>query len=279
MSKSPLKLATAQSHISKDVSANGHEIRRLMTLAKEQGADLVHFAEGALSGYVKNQIHDWNEVDWDLLERELTQTIELAGSLGIWVAVGCNHRLSKPNRPHNSLYIISAEGKLHSRYDKQWCSNSEVNDWYSPGQSLEVFEINGWRFGCAICIEIQFPELFLAYGKEQIDCLLFSTYSENPMFAVQAQGYAASHNYWFSFSNAAQLSQAVTSRMIGPSGEIQELCKAGSSSLIISTLNPVDPRWHIALNHAIPWRKKAREGGIYRSRLVEDPRSNDKVSF
>jgi len=279
MPNTSINIATAQSVISKDVAANGHEIRQLMRLAKSQGADLIHFSEGALSGYVKSQILDWQEVDWQALERELMLTMQAAGNLGIWVVVGSNHRLTEPHRPHNSLYVFSNEGKLHTRYDKQWCSNSEINDWYTPGQSLGIFELKGWRFGCALCIEIQFPELFLAYSEKQIDCMLFSTYSNNPMFAIQAQGYAASHNFWFSLSNVQQHSQTLTSRMIAPSGEIQEICNSESSSFILSTLDPKDARWEIALKYAKPWRKKAREGSIYRSRFVDDPRSENKLAF
>ena len=279
MTEASLKIATSQLLISEDVRENGREIRRQMTLAKEQGADLIHFPEGAMSGYVKNQIWDWQDVDWSLLKGELEQTKALAGELGIWAVIGSNHSLSEGNRPHNSLYVLSNEGKLHTRYDKQWCSNTEINDWYTPGQSLTVFEVNGWRLGCAICIEIQFPELFLAYGREHVDCLLYSTYADKPMFGTQAQGYAASHNFWISFSNVASHSEVLASRMIAPNGEIQNVCEVEGSSFILSTLDPKDASWHEALNYAKPWRKKAREGDIYRSRFVDDVRSKDNGSF
>ena len=59
-----LKVATAQSYIRKDVQANGAEIRQLMHLAADQGADLVHFPEGALSGYAKQEVIDYQSFDW-----------------------------------------------------------------------------------------------------------------------------------------------------------------------------------------------------------------------
>lgn len=279
MNKEPLKIATSQLPISEDVRENGCEIRRQMTSAKAQGADLIHFPEGAMSGYVKAQIWDWRDVDWRVLKEELEQTKQLAGELGMWAVVGSNHPLTKPNRPHNSLYVLSNKGDLHARYDKQWCSNTEVNDWYTPGQSLCIFEVNGWRFGCAICIEIQFPELFLAYAQEDIDCLLYSTYKDSHMFGIQAQGYAASHNVWFSVSNVAEHSKALASRMIAPNGEVQAVCETEGSSFTLATLDAEDPRWHEALHLAKPWRNKAREGEIYRARFVDDPRSKDKHNF
>lgn len=279
MSKGPLTIAVGQLDISKNVRENGHEIRRLMTLAKEQGADLIHFPEGAISGYVKAQIWDWQDVDWQTLKEELEATKQLAGELGIWAVIGSNHPLTDPNRPHNSLYVLSNEGELHARYDKQWCSDTEVNHWYTPGQSLCVFEVNGWRFGCAICIEIQFPELFLAYAEQDVDCVLYSTYKDSHMFGIQAQGYAASHNFWLSLSNVADYSEVLASRMIAPNGDIQAVCEVDSSSFTLATLDAKNPRWHEALNLAKPWRTKARGGEIYRSRFVDDPRSIDKHKF
>ncbi len=56
MSKRPITIATAQSYISADVRENGQEIRRLMQQARGEGAAIIHFPEGALSGYTKSQI-------------------------------------------------------------------------------------------------------------------------------------------------------------------------------------------------------------------------------
>ncbi|MCA9838487.1 MAG: carbon-nitrogen hydrolase family protein [Trueperaceae bacterium] len=276
MQKEALTVATAQHFISTEVRENGHEIRRLMYHAHDANADLIHFPEGALSGYSKAQISDWQKVDWARLRQELEATADLAKQLGLWTVIGSNHPLGEPHRPHNSLYVISAAGELHTRYDKQWCSHTELNDWYTPGQGLGIFELKGWRFGCALCIEIQFPELFMAYAQQEVDCLLFSAYSDSAMFGIQAQAYAATHNIWFSVAVPRQMSHGLTSRMIGPDGELQTLCEAEQSTLCISTLDALDERWKVPLQYAKPWRKLARKGEIYRTRFVNDARSKNK---
>jgi len=275
----PITLATAQNLVSKDVTENGAEIRRLMQQAKQAGADLIHFGEGALSGYVKAQIHDWRDVDWQTLRDELELITTLAGELGIWVVLGSNHQLSKPNRPHNSLYIISSEGKLHTRYDKQWLSHTEVSDWYTPGNSLCIFEVNGWRFGCAICIEIQFPELFIAYAHAGVDAVLYSAYADSTMFRIQAQGYAASHNVWFSFATVAQMTGTRPSHMLGPDGEVGAQCEHNSPSFCLNTLDTQAEKWKVPIQFAKPWRLRAREGSIYSDKQVDDPRSTEKTQF
>jgi predicted amidohydrolase len=256
--KPTLTLATAQSIVTADVKANGVEIRRLMRAARAQGADIVHFPESAMSGCAKAHIKRWSDVDWSALESELHETAALAATLGIWVVLGSAHRLSSPHRPHNSLYVVSPRGTVATRYDKQWCSYNEIRDWYTPGQGLGIFEIAGWRFGCALCIEIQFPELFDGYRRSDVDCVLFSAYSETPMFGIQAQGYAASHGYWISVAVPAQLSHPMSSRLVGPSGSIQAACEAKVSMLTVNVLDEDAPEWNVALHHARPWRAKAR---------------------
>jgi predicted amidohydrolase len=279
MTKSPIIIATAQSRISTDVRENGSEIRALMQQARERGAAIVHFPEAALSGYTKSQIRDWDVVDWEGLLREKRLVADCARQLRLWVVVGCNHRLTPPNRPHNSLYVISAAGELVTRYDKQFCSHTEITNFYTPGRGCCIFEIQGWRFGCALCIEIQFPKLFMRYEELGADVMLFSSYSEDAMFGIQAQGYAASHNYWVSFSVPAQASHALSSRLIGPNGEVQGAAAPSESGLVLNELDEDRPEWRIALRHAKPWREKAREGKIYSDRYVVDPRSEEKALF
>jgi predicted amidohydrolase len=278
MNKGPITVATAQGRISADVRANGREIRDLMRQARSGGASLAHFPEGALSGCTKSQIKDWVQMDWAALGDELRQTAALAGKLGLWVVFGCAHRLTPPHRPHNSLYVVSDRGELVNRYDKRFLSHTEVTRFYTPGRGACLFEVGGWRFGCALCIEIQFDEVFRAYADRGVDCVLFSSYSQDPMFGTQAQGYAASHNLWISFSVPAQCSHTLGSRLIGPSGEVQGSMQL-TSGVLVETLDADDRRWDVALNRSKPWRSLARKGDIYRERYADDPRSTDRSGF
>lgn len=128
-----LTLATAHSHVTSDARANGRQIRALMHQARAAGARIVHFTEGAASGYAKPQIRDWQAVDWQLLQEELEAMAALARELALWVVLGSNHRLTPPHRPHNGLYVITDKGQLAGRYDKRLCSHTEISDWCTPG--------------------------------------------------------------------------------------------------------------------------------------------------
>ncbi len=182
-----LTIAIAQNSISGDLEQNGRNIRNMMTDASRAGARLVHFPEGALSGNVKSEISNWTSFDWEALNRELQKTVTHAQRLGIWVVLGCPHDLQLPNRPYNSLYVISDQGKIVGRYDKCFCSHTEISDWYSVGSAPLVFDLDGFRLGCALCIEIHFSELFTEYESLDADTVLFSAYSFDPMFWTEAQ--------------------------------------------------------------------------------------------
>ena len=65
------------------------------------------------------------------------------------VVLGSAHRLTEPNKPHNSLYIIDEEGRLIDRYDKRFCSGDASGmtgdlAHYSPGDHFSVFAIRAF---------------------------------------------------------------------------------------------------------------------------------------
>ena len=273
-------LAIAQSPVACDTRSNGRQIREMMKQASKEAARLIHFPEGALSGYAKAQISDWADVDWPLVYQELRFVMKASKDLGIWVVLGCNHRLTAPNRPHNSLFVISDKGELITRYDKRFCSHSELTDFYSPGGEAQIFDIDGFRFGLALCIEIQFPEVFAEYERLGVDCLLFSAYSMDPMFWIQAQAHAATNNFWLSFSVPAQCSPRLSGGLIGPNGLCLSRCNVSEEpQLQLVTLDRDAPELQIALTKARPWRRKARQGPIYLPSVEVDPRSCSKTNF
>jgi predicted amidohydrolase len=279
MSRRPLTIAVAQSRISADVRENGREVRELMWQARSGGAALVHFPEAAVSGCSKAQVKDWGRFDWDSLVTELQSVADLARELGLWVVVGCGHRLTPPHRPHNSLYVISDRGEVFTRYDKRLLSHTVLTGWHTPGCDPCVFTVDGWRFGCALCIEVQFPEVFREYSERGVDGVLLSAHADDAMFGVQAQGYAASHSFWVSLSTPTQMSRGLSSRLIAPTGEVQAAATPSVSGVVVERLDEHCPRWEIALHRAKPWRARVREGSILRERLVRDARSDAKRSF
>ena len=250
-----------------------------MSSAKAAGRRLIHFPEGALSGYVKTQIRDWAAVSWSDVREELGAVADHAAHLGIWTVLGCNHRLTPPNRPRNSLYVISDKGALVGRYDKRLCSQTELADWYSPGADAVVFDIDGIRFGMALCIEVQFPELFIDYGKRGVECMLLSAYSDDQIYGLLARAHAATNDFWLSLSIPALPGNRLSAALIGPDGHLIARAEANLAGSAGGEIDKADPKFDIAINEARPWRAAARSGEIYAERRVTDARSDDRMSF
>ena len=172
----------------------------------------------------------------------------------LWV---CSSKWIK--KPYNSIYVINDRGELHSRYDKRYCSYSEIENWYSAGQEPTTIEIDGLKFGFALCIEIQFPEIFLEYEKLGVECVCVSAYSDSEMFGIQSQGHAACNNYWISLSVPKNTSSKLASQLIGSDGSIISRCENSTSDVIHAKVSPTDKQWEIPCQKARPWRKIARK--------------------
>ena len=247
-----------------------------MREAAAGGARLIQFPEGMLSGYAENPILDWAEVNWDVVRGELQAVMALAAQLKLWVVLGSAHPLTPPHRPHNSLYIISDAGEVVSRYDKRLCSYNETHLFYTPGTENLVFEVDGFRFGCAVCVEVNFPHLFAEYNALGVDCVLLSSYPIDRIFYTKVLAHAAIHNYWIALSVPTECADLMSSGLIGPGGEVA--AQMGSAEgLVIAEMDRDNPELDIALNRARPWRAVAGTGEFYRKWLVDDPRSRDKT--
>jgi hypothetical protein len=72
--------------------------------------------------------------------------------------------------------------------------------------------------GCAFNIEIQSPEVFRQYEQLDIDCFVFSAFSDDPIFWTQAQGHAGTNNLWVSVTMPAQFGTTLQGWPIGPHG-------------------------------------------------------------
>ncbi len=285
-------IALAQSPVSADVPRNLHHIKALMRKAKAAGADLVQFTEGALSGYGRKVLapfEQWRAENWAELRAASDEIARLAGELGLWTLVGSVHPLEDGRRPHNCLYLIGPDGRVRTRYDKRFCSHNELAGWYTPGSEPILFEINGVRFGCAICIEVRFPEVFDEYRRLGAHCVLVSTFTaarhnqedarQDDIFAVTAQAHAANNSYWVSLVTPSNRFQGPVTQLIDPLGNVVEKSGRHRSELVVGRIDIGEGGlWH-KIGFGRTWRDAARSGEIYRDRRVDTQRSRDRQSF
>jgi len=271
------------------------EVRRLMLRAHDEGAKLAHFPEGATCSPHKlvmsidgpNTVgpSDWDRFEWTVVHDELANTAELAARLKLWTVLGSVHQLTPPTRPYNSLYVISDQGVVVTRYDERLLSNTKISYMYSPGAAPVTFDVDGFRFGCALGMEAHYPEVFGEYERLDVDCVLFSSTGEGKpggaqAFATEVQGHAAANSYWVSFSVGAQQSPIASAGVVSPGGKWVARCPAdGTPAIVVVDLDDDSAEVAAALQTARPWRRRAR-AGLYVPHFVRaDPRSDDRATF
>lgn len=269
------RIAIAQLPITGDPHEDGEKVRKAMREAAKGSARLIQFPEGMLSGYAKNPIQNWDEVDWDSVRAELESIMVLAAKLKLWVVLGSTHQLTPPHWPHNSLYIISDEGTLVNRYDKRVISHTEVTQFYTPGHETVTFDVDGFRFGCLICVEVNFPALFMEYARLNIDCLLLSAYPEAEIFYTKARAHAAIHTFWIGLSVPTERKDMMHSTLINPNGEAAKQVE-GDEGILVAEMDRTAPEYDIALNKAKPWRASVTTDEAY-IQPVNDPRSVNRT--
>lgn len=265
-----MTLAVAQTVLRPDprsreqLSRCGAGVRELMHDAASAGATLVHFPEGALTAPNKRLVSrrgpdclagaDWAAVDRTALAAELDAVAETARVLGIWVVIGSIHFSAADPRPTNALFVISHRGALAGRYDERMLSRTKSTLMYRAGARPLVFEARGMRFGCALGMETQYPELFADYERADVDCVLLST-AGNPelpeVFAIEAAGHAAASSYWVSYSGPAQACQPPAG-VISPVGTWAARCTGATETVVATEIDTATGA------EARAWRRSAR---------------------
>jgi predicted amidohydrolase len=272
-------------------SDRGRELRRLMRDAHRAGARIVHFTEGAtcfpdkdvmsVDGPDQIGLSDWSRFEWDVVQQELTETADLARELRLWTVLGSVHRLTPPNRPYNSLYVISDQGTVATRYDERTLSTTKNTFMYAAGSAPVTFEVDGLRFGCSLGMDIHFPEIYTEYERLDVDCVLTSTTGGVPhdtVGATEAQGHAAANSYWISYAVPAQHSTTAPSGVISPGGDwIAQCPQDGTSSLVVADLDR--SAGNDITTTARSWRRTTRDTLHDRQLVHQDTRSANRTSF
>ena len=274
-----LKVATCEFGVGRDIRRNSRAICEFMRKASEAGADVVHFPECALSGYVGTDFPNFEGYHWDFLKAETEKVIALPGELGLWVVLGSTHRLTEPNKPYNSLYLISPEGKIVDRYDKRFCTPGDLRR-LTPGNRFAHFTVKGVKCSLLICFDLRFPELYRELYKQGVKCILQSFYNARQsgpsvhthIMRQTMQCRAATNHFWVSMSNSSGYYSPYPSCLIQPDGVIVSQLRMNRPGMIVNNVD-LDRKFYDPMKD---FREMAM-GGILSNgpSPVQDPRSRD----
>ena len=283
-----LVLATCQFEIEKEVAKNLRGVTRQMKLAKSKGAQLVHFSEACLSGYLGSELKSVAELDWGAVSQAMREIMSLAGKLRLWVVVGCNRRLSGKHKPHNSLYVIDDGGRLVNRYDKMFCTGDcdDSGDLrhYSPGQAFVTFRVQQVTCGLLICHDFRYPELFREYKRRGVQLMLVSfhnaggdlqTYRNYNTWVTTTIQAAAASNYYAVSANNGTRRHAWPSFVVNAQGMTVSRARPHRSAVLINRIDTEE----MLYDASEAWRDRCLRGTYHSGTLIQDPRSRDRAGL
>ena len=283
MAKGKIVVATCQFAESFDPRQNAAVIRQYLAEAKHAGAELVHFHEAALTGYLSRPgAPALADVDWPAIKAAAQSVADEAGRLKLWVVLGSAHPLTPPHKPTNCLYLIGPDGRLRDRYDKRFCTGGDLKR-YTPGDRFVTFTVSGVKCALLICFDLRFPELYRALRRLGVQAVFQSFhngYTDGPgihyhIMRQTMQAHAGINYFWMSANNSSGRYSRWPSVFIQPDGLIAGQLRQNRAGLMINTIDTTRKLYDASAD----FREQAMRNVLHSGRLVKDPRLAKRREF
>ena len=247
-------------------------IKRLLSEAAVHGAEIVCFPEAYLPG-LRGQDFEVLPFDQAQQERVLQVTAQWARTYAVATILGME-RLTQAGRQIVAV-VIDARGQIQGYQTKNQLDPTE-DQFYVPGDTRQLFEINGVKFGVAICHEgWRYPEtvrwaavrgakiVFHPHhtGSDQSGVRLTewgaagSPYYEKAMMMRSRENtiYFASVNYGLRFQESA-------TSLIDPSGQCQAHLPYGHEGVLVQAIKVEEATGLLATRYAPERYRDVRMG-------------------
>src|SRR6185436_19295410 len=235
--------------------------------ASVRGAEIVCFPEAYLPG-LRGQ--DFEVLPWDQTpqERALKAVAEWSREYKIATILGME-LITKLGR-QIVAFVIDAEGQIQGYQTKNQLDPTE-DQFYVPGNTRRLFEINGVKFGVAICHEgWRYPEtvrwaamrgariVFHPHhtGSDREGTRLTEWGSASAPYYEKAMMMRSIENtiYFASVNYALRFQESATS-LIAPSGQCQAYLPYGQEGVLVQTID-VEEATGLLANRYAPERNQ-----------------------
>src|SRR5262245_5015 len=241
-------IALASPRIARSLEEGLDRVDWLMSAASAHGARIVCFPEAYLPG-LRGQDFEVLPFEQKDQERVLDALSQLARRHAQAAILGME-RLTDGGRQIVAV-VVDAEGRIHGYQTKNQLDPTE-DKFYVPGETRRLFEIDGVKFGVAICHEgWRYPETVrwaavrgakIVFhpqhtGNEQQGIRLTQWGQADAPYYEQAMLMRSRENsiYFASVNYALRFPESATS-LITPSGECQAYLPYGQEGVLVQTL-------------------------------------------
>ena len=229
-----MKIAVAQIQGTPDTQVNRLQVEQLIERAARESAQLVVLPEMSVLEFFARLPHRYEF--FDLAEAIPGPTLDwfsgLAKSHGVHIVY--NHYERSPEHLFfDTSVVVDRNGGFVGRQRMMHIAEEPgYNEkfYYTPGwDSYRVFELEGWRFGIAICYDRQFPEVFRSFILQGAELVLVPTAvaSSEPFadtYELEMKAAAVTHGVYIAMANRAGREDPLKflgqSMVIDPKGQI-----------------------------------------------------------
>ena len=225
-----MRIALAQTEIfSKQYEKNKKTALSICNLAQAMEVRLLLFPEMSFTGFNMDIAAGLDTVPW---MQKLATTGQCYLGFG-WV------KAAESGKAENHYSIVAPDGSLFFDMVKLHpFSYAQEDQFFEKGNALPTCEIDGIRFGCLICYDLRFPEVFSALAPKT-DCMLVpANWPERRKLhwcslltarAIENQVYVAGINC---VGTQDGLHYSGDSRFIAPDGTILQDCRSASGCFV-----------------------------------------------
>jgi predicted amidohydrolase len=243
-----LRIGLAQCRQTADFEENAETILTWLDAAGRSGVQIVCFPETQTVGYRVDIAKPEQPVPVEQLNDLHSVVARRCRELNLACVLGTETPLeSDPYRgkPYNSALVISERGEVLGVHHKTKLTPLDAVA-YSPGRSLETFDLWGIKVGVVICFEgFRFPETTrecVRQGAQLVFHPQNNTTRPNdwkvPIHQAMIVTRAAENTTWFASCNACLLPhQNCRSLVVAPDGTVAAVSELRREELVVADID------------------------------------------
>lgn len=255
-------IALASPGVAASLDEGLEKIKHMLADASAQGAEIACFPEAYLPG-LRGQDFDVFPFDAAQEERALRSVAQWARTYAVATILGMEHITAAGRQV--AAFVIDAHGEMLGYQTKNQLDPTE-DRFYVPGDTRRLFEVNGVKFGVAICHEgWRYPEAVRWAAARGAKIVFHPQHTGSHSGGVRLTQWGAAdapyyekamtmrsieNTIYFASVNYALPFQESATSLIAPSGRCQAYLPYGQEGVLVQAIDVEQATGLLAMRYA-----------------------------